>query len=356
MNEFSLQAYDYNLPEELIAQYPGNERDQSRLMLVDKIGKLPPRHARMCELAQHLPANCLIIANNTKVVPCRLAARRPGGGKAEFLLLTPLPLIKARQNDNFKQAEVEGLLWPANKIRIGMTINIGQDMHLRVLEKKDFGNCRAELYWRGDLEDILHKIGALPLPPYIHRPAQTDDLSRYQTIYAQVSGSVAAPTAGLHFTPRLRQSLTKAGHEWQEITLHVGYGTFSPVRCEDIRDHKMHAEYVTISQTAANAISKAKKEHRPIIAVGTTSLRALEGAFRENNKICQFSGFINIFLYPGAAFNLVDGLITNFHLPKSTLLMLAAAFAGRENILAAYQQAVAEKYRFFSYGDAMLIA
>lgn len=350
MDDYSLENYAYILPDELIAQTPPQKRGESRLMIIQRGSPAAPVHARFSELKQYLPEGTLLIANNSRVVPARLIGHRPGGGKAEFLLLTPLPLIS--QGD--RRGVVEGLIRPAAKIKPGDALDFGP-IKASIIEKSDFGKCIAELLWQEDLEKALLSAGLLPLPPYIRRCPTNSDIERYQTIYAKHAGSVAAPTAGLHFTPEIRDTLIESGMEWREISLHVGYGTFSPVREIDIRNHQMHPEYVVISNETADAIARAKKAGRPVIAVGTTSARALEGVFRKMGKVGPYGGMINIFLFPGQAFNVIDGLLTNFHLPKSSLLMLVSAFAGRSATLAAYAEAISAGYRFFSYGDAMLI-
>lgn len=350
MQDYHLESYLYPLPEELIAQEPPTERGASRLMVLERNGTSTPAHARFSQLCEFLPADALLIANNSRVLPARFACARPGGGKAEFLLLTPLPLIRA----NNGRAIVDGLIRPAAKIKIGARLECGQ-IAIRILAKGEFGQCQAQISWSGELSDSIQASGQLPLPPYIKREAREDDFERYQTIYASMPGSIAAPTAGLHFTSAMRLQMQAAGLEWREISLHVGYGTFSPVRSPDIRQHKMHSEFAIIDAETAAAIRNARAEGRPVIAVGTTSARALEGAFAQSGEIRAFSGMIDIFLYPGKTFNVIDGLITNFHLPGSSLLMLVAAFAGRQRILGAYAEAISQGYRFFSYGDAMLI-
>lgn len=346
--DYRLASYNFALPENQIAQFPPEMRGHSRLMVLSE-DRLP-LHALFDDLASYLPPNALLVANNSRVVQSRLLGKRKSGGKAEFLLLTPLPLIEGNNGYN----EVEGLIRPAGRIKIGDSLDFGP-IKLKVIQKSEFGQCRANLSWNGDLTDLLGRIGHLPLPPYIKREPESDDYQRYQTIYAKAPGSIAAPTAGLHFTQELRDSLLAQGFEWLELSLHVGYGTFSPVRSADIRQHQMHAEYSEISESAASTINQALKTRRPIIAIGTTSCRCLEGVFAKYGEIRPHKGMINLFLYPGSHFNVISGLLTNFHLPQSSLLMLVAAFAGRERILSAYQNAVQNNYRFFSYGDAMLI-
>ena len=383
---FSLESYHYILPEELIAQHPPEVRGTSRLMVLNRHGDgVCPIDAVFDNLPEFLPENSLLVVNNSRVVPARLFGSRPRGGKAEMLLLTPPVLLEKSARictDNADdatirfEAEAEALLKPGRNIREKDTLDFGE-LQADVLKKKDFGRHTLRLVWSGSLTDILERAGKLPLPPYIRREQEADDISRYQTLYSRgdKKGSVAAPTAGLHFTGEMRERLLSLGVEWAEVTLHVGYGTFSPVREEDIRRHPMHAEYAEIPPATIEAVRRAKRDGRPVIAVGTTSARTLEGAAlacaREGRELfvrdacaagassepCEtgWSGWIDIFIYPGFSFRAVDGLVTNFHLPRSSLLMLVSAFAGRERILRAYSHAVEAKYRFFSYGDAMLI-
>lgn len=375
--DFSLTSYAFELPEDRIAQHPAAERSASRLLVLDRAGS-GMEHARFSDIGRYLPERCLLVANNSRVIPARVFGQRSGSGRMEMLLLTPLPLLTVTEKapaggPEQRFAEAEALLRPAKKARMGDKIRFADDFSLEVLEKGAFGRCRVRLAWRGDLLAVFSRLGQLPLPPYIKRPARDEggddpatarnDLERYQTTYARgdKSGSVAAPTAGLHFTDALRHGLGLLGHEWAEVTLYVGYGTFSPVRCEDIREHAMHAEYVEVPQETTDAVNRARREGRPVIAVGTTSARTLEGAFAATARktgdapLAPFSGWTDIFMYPGKRFNVIDGLVTNFHLPESSLLMLVSALAGRERIMAAYTEALGRGYRFFSYGDAMLI-
>lgn len=348
--DLRLDSYDFELPAGQIAQFPPADRGASRLLVLEQKPGSAPIDASFTMLASLLPPRSLLIANNSRVIHARLKGKRPGGGKVEFLLLTPLPMLSA----SGQAAKVEGLIRPQAKIRRGDLLDFGP-VRLRIEDLGDFGKCQAEMEWRGELEKTLEQTGYLPLPPYIKRePGQLDD-KRYQTIYASASGSIAAPTAGLHFTPEIVASLRNAGHEWAEITLHTGYGTFSPVRCADIRQHKMHSEYVELKVETAAAISRAQAEGRPVIAIGTTSVRALEGIIEQTGRPEAWSGLINTFIYPGRRFRIVDGLLTNFHLPRSSLIMLVSALTGRERLLSAYAGAVQAGYRFFSYGDAMLI-
>ena len=350
-----LDAYGYDLPEELIARHPG-ERGASRLMLL-KRGKGHAHHM-FAELPELLPAGALLVANNSRVFPARLMGRRLSGGNIACLLLTPLPLIRPVAEGSACKAEVDALLKPARPARPGFSFTLDGGIAATVLEKGEFGHCRLRLEWTGDLQSLLERHGRLPLPPYLRREAGESDRSRYQTVYASPdkTGSVAAPTAGLHFTPALCGLLLERGFAWTEITLHVGYGTFSPVRERDIRRHILHGEYVEISADAAAAVNQARREGRPVVAVGTTSARALEGvAALHGGSLEARADRISLFIRPGHAFQIVSGLITNFHLPGSTLLMLVSALAGRRAVLEAYRDAVREKYAFFSYGDAMLI-
>ncbi len=387
--DFLLSSYNYHLPEELIAQKP-LPRGSSRLLALERnTGKTSL--ASFADLAKFLQEPCLFVANNSKVVPARLQGKRPSGGKAEFLLLTPLPLVlsgaiaggqaktQAKAQANYPAphsgqpypqghgleqmewvAEVEGLLKPAKKLGPGTVLEFGANLRLKVLEQQEFGQARALLGWNGGLDALLEELGSLPLPPYIRRDAEAEDGNSYQTFYAsaQKSGSVAAPTAGLHFTPQLRDELLRAGHKWAELTLYVGYGTFSPVRVQDIREHKMHPEFVELGAETARQINEARKNGIKILTIGTTATRVVEGVAALQNGadgLEAYNGWLNAFIYPGRPFRVVDKMITNFHLPESTLLMLVSALAGRENILRAYEQAVRERFRFFSYGDAMLI-
>lgn len=354
--EFRLSAYTYELPENQIAQHPADKRGSSRLFVVDQ--KSGENHAAMfADLADYLPKNALLVVNNSKVLPARLYGQRPSGGKVEFLMLTPLPLITPETDGEWQSATVEGLLRMSKRVKVGTKAEFSDDLWLEVTDTAEFGRCEATIHWRGELKKHFLKHGHLPLPPYIKREDTTADKDRYQTVYADDSqlGSVAAPTAGLHFTDEMRQELSDKGFEWAEVTLYVGYGTFSPVRCDDIREHTMHKEFIELSEEAVQKITKAKAEGRPVIAVGTTSSRVLEGAVKEAGKLTPYKGWTNIFIYPGYKFNVVDHMITNFHLPESSLLMMISAFAGKQRVLNAYKEAIAQGFRVFSYGDSMLI-
>ncbi|WP_035040487.1 tRNA preQ1(34) S-adenosylmethionine ribosyltransferase-isomerase QueA [Desulfovibrio sp. X2] len=357
-----LASYDFALPEELIAQHPAPRRDASRLMVVDRAGE-GEELARFADLprilSERLPEGALLVANNSRVAPARLFGARASGGRVEMLLLTPPPLLEPEPDavPGFSRARAEVLLRASKTLRRDEELDFGPDLVVRVGARGEFGRHEVELSWRGELAAVLAKQGCMPLPPYIRREAAGDDMERYQTVYASAdkAGSVAAPTAGLHFTPEVRADLAARGIEWAEVTLYVGYGTFSPVRAADIRDHRMHAEWVEVPEATAAAVARAKAEGRPVLAVGTTSVRSLEGAFAQTGEPAPFCGTTSIFIRPGFRFRVVDHMLTNFHLPLSSLIIMVSAFAGRVRILSAYDRAVRERFRFFSYGDAMLI-
>ncbi len=354
--DYELDSYDYELEQELIAQHPSPGRTDSRLMVLDsKTGSTSISSFEF--LADYLTPGSLLVANNTRVLPARLEGRKETGGKVEFLLLTPLPLIEPRSLGSVKNAVVECLLKASRRPGPGERITFPAGASFEVLENKFMGRARGELAWSGDLADYFIKHGQVPLPPYIQRNDEDSDYDRYQTVYASEGklGSVAAPTAGLHFSPRLREKLQWAGFGWAEVTLYVGYGTFSPVRHKDIRQHKMHPEYIEVSEDAATCIAQAMEEGRKIVAVGTTTVRTLESVRAACDRMTFYRGWTDLFIYPGYKFKVIDLLITNFHLPRSSLMMMVSALAGRDNIVRAYQRARQERFRFFSYGDAMLI-
>ncbi len=356
--EYALASYTYDLPEDQIAQHPADRRGASRLFVVDRASG-ENRAAHFAELDRFLPEGALLVANNSKVLPARIFGSRPSGGRVEFLMLTPLPLIEPLPGDGggWHMAEAEGLLRMSKRVKPGGEVVFNDDFRLEVLVPGEFGKCLVRLYWRGDLKAHFLSQGHLPLPPYIKREDDAADADRYQTVYARDEqlGSVAAPTAGLHFTDAQRAGLADKGFGWAEVTLYVGYGTFSPVRCADIRDHAMHREFIEISPETAEAVRAAKAEGRPVVTVGTTSTRVLEGAFAQTGTIEAFRGWTDIFIYPGFAFKVADHVITNFHLPESSLLMMISAFAGRERVLEAYAEALRLGFRVFSYGDSMLL-
>lgn len=336
-----LTDFSYELPKELIAQHPAEPRDHARLMLYDrKTGAVEHKH--FYDLADELRAGDVLVFNDSKVIPARLYGKRvPTGGKVEVLLLTPVG-----------EDRWEVLVKPGKKALPGTTIEFPGGLQAEVLDRTDFGGRVVHFTYDGVFDDIIDKIGEMPLPPYIHE--KMEDPNEYQTVYARERGSAAAPTAGLHFTDELLQKIRDKGVEEVFVTLHVGLGTFRPVEEENIEDHQMHSEFYSITPEAADAINRAKAEGRRIIAVGTTSIRTLESA-GTTGTLKAGSGWTNIFIYPGFTFHIVDALVTNFHLPESTLLMLISALSTREQILHAYEIAVKEKYRFFSFGDAMFI-
>jgi S-adenosylmethionine:tRNA ribosyltransferase-isomerase len=354
--EFNLQSYDFELPEAQIAQTPADKRGAARLLVLDRVTGTR-RDTHFAELPALLPEGALLVVNNSKVLPARLIGHKDSGGKAEFLLLTPLALIENQEwPEGTFTARAEGLLKASKGPRPGETLHF-PGITMRVLDKGDFGRSTVQMTWQGDLTAHFLDQGHIPLPPYIRREDGAEDRTRYQTVYSRHDklGSVAAPTAGLHFTPEILSALTARGISRAEVTLYVGYGTFSPVRAQDIRDHVMHAEYAEVPEETAGAISRAKAEGRPVVAVGTTTTRTLESMAARSGSIAPFRGWTDIFIHPGYRFKVVDQLITNFHLPRSSLIIMVSALAGRRQVLDAYAHAVRHGYRFFSYGDAMLI-
>ena len=338
----NISDFDYFLPEEQIAQVPADPRDSSRMMVLSpKTQTIEHRH--FYQLDEYLTDGDVLIFNDTRVIPARLiGVRQPTGGKAEVFLLRQL------ERDRW-----EVLVKPGKKMRVGSVIAFGHELSCEVLAHTDFGGRIVKFSYEGIFEEILDRLGTMPLPPYIHETLE--DPERYQTIYSREKGSAAAPTAGLHFTESLMDRLRKKGVHLGFVTLHVGLGTFRPVQVDEIEDHVMHSEFYSIPTETADLIRMAKQEGRRVVAVGTTSIRTLESAAVDHGMIEAKQGWTNIFIYPGYQFKIVDAVITNFHLPKSTLIMLVSAFAGREFTLQAYRTAVEENYRFFSFGDAMLI-
>lgn len=337
------QDFYYDLPEKLIAQDPLEDRSSSRLLVLDKkTGET--QHHTFREIVNYLnPGDCLVI-NDTKVIPARLiGAKEETGAKIEVLLL------KRKQNDVW-----ETLVKPGRKAKPGTKISFGDGLLKgEVIDVVDEGNRLIQFEYDGIFEEILDRLGQMPLPPYITH--QLKDKDRYNTVYAAHEGSAAAPTAGLHFTPELLEEISEKGVDIARVTLHVGLGTFRPVKVEDVENHHMHSEFYMIDEEAAEKINVTKARGGRVICVGTTSCRTIESAADENGHLKACSGWTEIFIYPGYTFKVLDGLITNFHLPESTLIMLVSALAGREHVLAAYKEAVRERYRFFSFGDAMLI-
>ena len=337
------QDFYYELPQELIAQDPLEDRSSSRLLVLDKkTGDI--QHHIFREIVNYLnPGDCLVI-NDTKVIPARLiGAKEETGAKIEVLLL------KRGQNDVW-----ETLVKPGRKAKPGTRISFGDGLLKgEVIDVVDEGNRLIRFEYEGIFEEILDRLGQMPLPPYITH--QLRDKDRYNTVYAAHSGSAAAPTAGLHFTPELLEEIGRKGVDIARVTLHVGLGTFRPVKVEEVENHHMHSEFYMIDEEAAEKINRAKEQGGRVICVGTTSCRTVESAADEEGRLKACSGWTQIFIYPGYQFKVLDGLITNFHLPESTLIMLVSALAGREHVLDAYEEAVKERYRFFSFGDAMLV-
>ena len=332
--------FDYDLPQELIAQHPMEPRDHSRLLVVDKqTGEIEQKH--VYDLVHDLKPGDVLVFNDTRVIPARLHGTKDTGAHVEVFLLT--------RRD---ATDWEVLVRPGKKLQVGAKINFSDELSCEVIEHTDFGGRVVRFKYDGIFEEILDRLGETPLPPYITAPLE--DKERYQTVYNRERGSAAAPTAGLHFTKELLQKIKEIGCEEVFVTLHVGLGTFRPVSEAKIEDHKMHKEFYTVSQEAADAVNKAKAEGRRIIAVGTTAVRTLEAAGADG-QLHAGSSWTNIFIYPGYKFRLVDDLVTNFHLPQSTLLMLVSTLSTREIMLQTYKKAVEEKYRFFSFGDAMFI-
>lgn len=337
-----VEDFNYELPKELIAQTPYDKRDEARLMVLDRNTK-KIEHRIFRDVLEYLnPGDCLVI-NDTKVIPARLYGKKDTGANVEYLLLN----------------RIEGDIWeamvrPGNKLKVGSKVEFGDGLlKSEILDVMPGGNRKVKFEYDGIFNEILDQIGLMPLPPYITEKLK--DKSKYQTVYAKYEGSAAAPTAGLHFTEELLGKIKEKGVEIAKVTLHVGIGTFRPVKVENVEDHEMHSEHFYIKKEEAEKINKAKRNGNKIIAVGTTSCRVLESAANDNGLVSEIEADTNIFIYPGYKFKCIDNLITNFHLPESTLIMLVSSLADRDFILKAYNEAVKEKYKFFSFGDAMLI-
>lgn len=338
----NVSEFNYDLPEELIAQTPLAKRDESRLMILNRKTQTI-EHKIFKNIIDYLePGDCLV-RNNTKVIPARIYGQKETGAKVEFLLL-----------NNIEGDIWESIVRPGNKLHVGTKVIFGDGiLQAEVLEIMPGGTRKVKFFYQGIFNEILDQIGLMPLPPYIHE--ELKEKNRYQTVYAKYNGSAAAPTAGLHFTPELLKQIEQKGVKIANVTLHVGIGTFRPVKEEKVENHEMHTEHYYIKPEDAKIINETKEQGKRVIAVGTTSCRVLETVADETGKVKEAEGDTQIFIYPGYQYKCLDGLITNFHLPQSTLLMLVSALAGKEFILKAYQEAVKEKYRFFSFGDAMFI-
>ena len=334
--------FDYELPEELIAQTPMEKRDESRLMVLDR-KEQTIEHKHFKDVIDYLEPGDVLVRNNTKVIPARLYGKKETGAKVEFLLL-----------NNMEKDIWECIVRPGNKLHVGAKVIFGDGiLKAEVLDTMPGGTRKVKFHYEGIFNEILDKIGLMPLPPYIHESLKEKD--RYQTVYAKYEGSAAAPTAGLHFTPELLKKIEEKGIDIANVTLHVGIGTFRPVKEDTVEAHQMHSEHFYIKEEDCEKINKAKKSGHRVIAVGTTSCRVLETIADDNGYVKPTEGDTQIFIYPGYKFRCLDALITNFHLPHSTLVMLVSALAGKDYIMKAYKEAVEQKYRFFSFGDAMLI-
>ena len=350
-----LSEYDYNLPEELIAQMPADKRENSKMMVLNRKDRTIS-HKHFYDIVDLIEPNTLLVMNNTKVLPARLIGHKDTGAKIEVFLL------KSVENSE------NGCLWdvlikPSKRVKPDTVIKISDELSVKALKRlEENGEWLVELIYEGEnILDVLHRNGQIPLPPYIERKIPNEDLKkldfeRYQTVYAKDEGSVAAPTAGLHFTKEILEKLQNKGVELAYVTLNVGLGTFRPVQCENVLEHKMHSETFEISEKASEQINRAKREGRKIVAVGTTTVRTLETAYQKFGCIKPCHDHSELFIYPPFEFKVIDNLITNFHLPKSTLLMLVSALAGKDFIFEAYKEAIENNYRFFSYGDCMYIS
>jgi len=350
-----ISEYDYNLPEELIAQMPADKRDNSRMMVLNRKDRTIS-HKHFYDIVDLIEPNTLLVMNNTKVLPARLIGHKDTGAKIEVFLLKQ----NSKMQDEHENWEV--LIKPSKRVKPDTIIKISDELSVRAIKRlEENGEWLVELIFNGNnVLDVLHRNGNIPLPPYIERKIPNEDLKkldfeRYQTVYAKDEGSVAAPTAGLHFTKEILKKLENKGVELAYVTLNVGLGTFRPVQCENVENHKMHSETFEISEKAAEQINRAKAEGKKIVAVGTTTVRTLETAYKKFGCIKACHDHSELFIYPPYEFKVIDNLITNFHLPKSTLLMLVSALAGKDFIFEAYKEAIENKYRFFSYGDCMYI-
>ena len=350
-----ISEYDYNLPEDLIAQMPADKRDNSRMMVLNRKDRTIS-HKHFYDIVDLIEPNTLLVMNNTKVLPARLIGHKDTGAKIEVFLLKQ----NSKMQDEHENWEV--LIKPSKRVKPDTIIKISDELSVRAIKRlEENGEWLVELIFNGNnVLDVLHRNGNIPLPPYIERKIPNEDLKkldfeRYQTVYAKDEGSVAAPTAGLHFTKEILKKLENKGVELAYVTLNVGLGTFRPVQCENVENHKMHSETFEISEKAAEQINRAKAEGKKIVAVGTTTVRTLETAYKKFGCIKACHDHSELFIYPPYEFKVIDNLITNFHLPKSTLLMLVSALAGKDFIFDAYKEAIENKYRFFSYGDCMYI-
>lgn len=352
--DLNLNSYTYHLPEQLIAQHPAEKRDNSRLMVVHA-GSNGPEHYRFSDIGRFIGKDDMLVVNNTKVFPARLLGTKETGGKAEVFLLE----FPAIENQNSNTAVTNALIKSSKRPKIGAQITINNMLSCTIIDDLDGGKVQLRLHYDQvlGLIETLQRSGQVPLPPYISRKTgcTTEDVQRYQTVYASQPGAVAAPTAGLHFTDELLKSITNQGTLLGQVTLHVGYGTFAPVRETDITRHQIHREYLSIAQETVDKIAATKQKGGKIWAVGTTTVRALEYGAKKTGCLEAIEDWCDLYIYPGFQFRVIDNLITNFHLPDSSLMFLVAALCGRTTLLDCYKTAIEEKYRFFSYGDAMAI-
>lgn len=358
-DDFSLDSYDYHLPEEKIAQQPAAKREHSKLFVYNRRDS-SRQHLHFCDIIDFFRKGDLLVVNDTKVIPARLFGKKETGGKAEvFLLELPVNMSTPLQQEGKNILEATALIKSSKRPAIGSTITIAENLHCQIQEHHDGGKVRLYLKYpvQSHIMDVLEQHGNVPLPPYIERREGTSDKDkkRYQTVYAKNNGAVAAPTAGLHFTKEIFTQLEQKGVSTAHLTLHVGYGTFAPVRTEDIKDHQIHSEYISLTEETAEQINRVKEKGGKVWAVGTTSVRTLEFCSDEQGKLKPYSGWCDLYIFPGFKYKVIDNLITNFHLPKSSLLFLVSALCGREELLSCYREAMEKDYRFFSYGDAMAI-
>jgi len=359
ISPFDLDSYNYHLPEELIAQHPATGRDESRLLAyLPGTGDIRP--LAFCDIVDFFSPGDLLVVNDTKVFPARIFGHKETGGRVEFLVLE----FPQRQTENPENPSLPSMAqtWvlarSSRRMKTGQKVLFADDLQAEVVEVKDGGKLRVAFYFKGDLGKLFDDNGQIPLPPYIKRPAGEEpfDRDRYQTVYASATGAVAAPTAGLHFSQEMLARIKDLGVEIVSVTLHVGYGTFAPVREQDIRNHQIHSEYVNVSAKTADKINEVVKRGGSIWPVGTTTVRSLEFAADSRGMVKETAGWCDLYIYPGYRFKLVENLITNFHLPGSSLLFLVSALIGKEELMSCYQRAIAERFRFFSYGDAMIIS
>jgi S-adenosylmethionine:tRNA ribosyltransferase-isomerase len=355
---YNLDSYQFDLPLESIAQQPVASRDQSRLLALDPATGVI-RDLNFTDILDFLAPGDLLVVNNTRVFPARILGRKESGGRVELLILHYPQEVAAAQTGpaGFQQVEVTGLLKSSKGFRPGQKIIFAEEFFAEVIELLPGGKARLYLYCKGELAPLLDRYGQLPLPPYIKREQgeEPQDRHRYQTVFAAETGAIAAPTAGLHFTDELLAAIEQKRVGRESVTLHVGYGTFAPVRVQDIRQHQIHSEFLTVSQQTADKVNEVRAKGGRVWAVGTTTVRALEFAADSTGRLHAAQGWCDLYIYPGYRFKVVKNLITNFHLPGSSLLFLVSALAGRERIMAAYAHALGNGYRFFSYGDAMII-